>query len=84
MKLVPDSEDEQRRLISEARQLVVAVPVLGPMLERRKSMAFQRLIAAHRDGKPVDVNAVSELYIVESILSEIKSKLENLNYKENK
>lgn len=84
MRIVPDSEELRRQEISEARQLAVAVPILSPMLESRKRMAFQRLMSAHRDGKPVDSNAIAELYILDGLQAEIRNKLENLNYKENK
>ena len=59
----------------------VALPVLGPMLDRRHKAALQRLLSAHRDGK-VDQAAISELSVLEGIQNELKAKLINLQIKE--
>lgn len=81
LKSVPDlaKEEEIRERIAEARQLSVSAPVLVPMLLRRKNISFQRLLAAHRDGKHPDQNAIAELFVIESIINEVNAKLADLN-----
>jgi hypothetical protein len=79
MRIVPPSEEQLRQQVSEARQLSIAAPILIPMLERRKYMAYQRLLGNHRDSRPVDHNAIAEMFVIESIQEEIRQKLENLN-----
>lgn len=75
---VPADENERQRLISEARQISVALPVLGPLLDRRKLNALQRLMGDYRDGKQ-NQNAVAEIFVIDSIQAELRAKLENLN-----
>lgn len=84
MKPVPSTEQEKMQLITEARQLNVALPIIVPMLERRAKGAMQRLMSAHRDGKPSDQNAIAELYVIDSIQSELRSKIDALNFQEKK
>ena len=74
MKLVPQAENEKQKMITEARQIHFAAPFLFPMLERRKDNAIRRIISGHREAK-FDHQAVAELYIVESLLTELKGKL---------
>lgn len=76
MKLV-FGEQEKQRLLTEARMIQTALPVLGPMLEARKGNALKRLLAAHRDGK-LDAASVAEIAIIDSMESEIRAKLQNL------
>lgn len=80
MKVVPPDVDAINRQIAEARQLSVAAPIIEPMLNRRKLAALQRLLGCHRDGKPVDTNAIAEIYIIEQLQHEMRSKLEALNF----
>lgn len=80
MKIVPPDAETVNRQIAEARQLSVAAPIIEPMLNRKKLAALQRLLGAHRDGKPVDTNAVAEIYIIEQLQNEMRSKLEALNF----
>jgi len=72
---------ERVDLITEARMVSVALPVLGPMLDRRHRSALQRLMSAYRDGKQ-DQNAVAELFVIEGIQNELRMKLQNLSIKE--
>ncbi len=85
MRLVPVDNELTRQLISEARQLHALLPVLMPLLDKRKASAFQKLLANHRDGKHSEqLNAIAELSVINGIEMEIKSKLDNLNLQEMK
>lgn len=74
-------EGEKMRLLTEARQIQAAAPLLFPMLERKRESTLQRLISTYRNGQ-TDLNAVAELSVIESLLAELKSKLQNLTIKE--
>lgn len=80
MKVVPLSPDQINQQIAEARQLSIAAPIILPMLERRKLMAYQKVLGAHRGAKPPDANAIAEMSVIEQIQSEIREKLESLNF----
>lgn len=83
MKIVSTNIEVRRALVQEARQISVALPVLGPLLEQRKTSAFKRLLANYRDGKHMDQqNVISELFVIEGIINELNSKLENINLQE--
>lgn len=75
------TEQEKRDLLTEARMIQAALPVLGPMLERQHKMALQRLMAVYATGK-VDTNIVAELSVITRIQSELNAKLSNLSIKE--
>lgn len=79
MKLVPETDAEINALIAEARQLSVAAPVIIPMLEARKLSAYQRLLSDYRDNRPVNQNNIAILFVIDSLQTEIRSKLQNLN-----
>lgn len=82
MKLVPRSEIIESLLV-EARQLSVALPVLEPLLKKRKESAYQRLLGNYRDGKHDQQQPIiAELFVLENIVSEINSKLDNLKYEQ--
>lgn len=78
MKVVPPTETERQKLITEARQIHFASPVLMPMLERRHRAAIKKITSAFRDGVNAH-NAVAELYVIESILTELQGKMQILN-----
>jgi hypothetical protein len=84
MKLLPQDEEMRRQLVQEARYLAVASPVLDPMLEKRKEVAFRRLLSQHRGGGPIDPNIIAELSVIDSLQNELKSKLEYLALLEEK
>jgi len=79
MRAVPPDDAVIRERIAEARQLSVAAPILLPMLERRKRMAYQSMLADYRDGRIPSHNHIATMFVIESIMSEIHSKLNDLN-----
>jgi hypothetical protein len=80
LRVAPESE-LQHALLVEARQISVALPALDPMLSRRKEAAFKRLMGNYRDGKHNDQQAIiAELFVIETIVNELNSKLQNLKF----
>ena len=79
------STEERDNLIAEARRLAIAEPILRPMLERKRKVAMQRLIAEFRSGNLNNATIVAELATLEALEREIDAKLEyfNLQSKEN-
>lgn len=59
--------------MTEARLFYLASPVLGPLIERRKKGALEKLLAAHRDGK-TNCPYVSELAAYCNLEMELRSK----------
>ncbi len=72
------NEYEKQNLITEARMLAVAGPALAPILERRKDIAYKKLLGAYRDGKRDFLHLVTELFILQGIEEDIKSKIDAL------
>lgn len=62
--------------LAEARILSMASPTLIPMLEERRRVALQRLIALFREGKNDYTALVAELSTIEAIEREFKVKSE--------
>lgn len=80
MRVVPKDELERGRRIQEAQQLAVAAPVLFPLLQKYKEDAIAQLEAKIRDGKGGELlGSATQLYIIDNMISDIRSKLEALN-----
>lgn len=85
MRIVGDAEEEKRmKLVAEARHLAVASPVLLPMLEAKRSAAFNKLISIYREGKTDFMTTIAELSVLESIKREVLSKIEYLQLMEDR
>lgn len=72
------NEYEKQNLITEARMLAVAGPALAPILEKKKAIAFQKLLGLYRDGVKDNLSVVAELFVLQSLQDEIKTKIEQL------
>ena len=80
MRTVPEDELVRARRIQEAQQLSVAAPVLFPLLSGYREDAISRIQVCVRDGKPHELLGPStQLYVIDNMISDIKSKLEGLN-----
>ena len=80
MRIVPAETEITRQLIQEARQISVAYPVIEPLLQKRKDQALKRLLSHYRDSKHLDQqNVIAELFVIEGIMVELKSKLDNVH-----
>jgi len=69
-------ESERIETLNEARQFYLAAPVMMPLIERRKRIAYERLLAKHRDGDTNVLNLVSELSVLNDLENEIRRKEE--------
>ena len=67
------TEHERIESIAEARRFYMAAPIIVPMLEKRKDITLQRLMAKYRDGATDYANVVAELYTIDNLLREIKT-----------
>lgn len=66
--------DEQREeLILEAKQFYFAAPLLKPLLEKRWSIAYSRLLAKFREGS-INDSLVAELAVLSDLKAEILRK----------
>jgi len=63
-------EDE----ILDAKTFYLAGPVLMPLLERMRKVAFERLMAKYRDGDQNTLNLVAELSVITNIMRDINQK----------
>jgi hypothetical protein len=68
------SDEDRNRLITEARHFYTAAPVLLPLLEKRKRVAFDRLMLAHKEGKTDYIALVAELNVINDLEREILTK----------
>lgn len=78
------TDQERENLLTEARQFYIAAPILGPLLERFKKNAMDKLMGMHRDGKTEFGPIVAELAVITNIQREIASKHETFNSFEEK
>lgn len=69
-------DEEKQRIMTEARHIYLAAPVLMPLIEKMKKVAFDRLMAKHRDGDTKYETLVSELSVLNNLEREINVKVQ--------
>lgn len=62
----------------------LAAPVVLPLIEKRRKIAFDRLMAKHREGSTDYLTLVSELSVLNDLERDIKSRAEDYNILEGK
>lgn len=65
---------EETELLSEARIFSLAAPILLPLLEKRKKVAYEMLIRDHKAGKTDNVALVAQLAVLWDLEHDLKSK----------
>jgi hypothetical protein len=65
---------EQTELLSEARIFALASPILLPILEKRRKVAFECLIRDHKAGKTDTTALVAQLAVLWDLEHDLKSK----------
>lgn len=68
------TDQERQEMIQEARIFALARPIILPLLEKRKKVAFERLMLAHKEGKTENVALVAELSVLSDLEREINQK----------
>lgn len=67
------TEQEKNDLYQEAKALALAAPVLIPLIENRKRIAYEKLIASFRGGQ-TEQNLIAELSALEGLMRDITQK----------
>jgi hypothetical protein len=84
------TESERQEMLTEARIFHITAPTILPILEKRKKVAFDRLMLKHREGSTDYLTLVAELNVLTDIENEINRKaqtfktLEDMNAARNK
>lgn len=68
------SMESREELLQEARIIALAAPVLMPLLEKRKKIAYERLLMEFRQGSTNYSNLVSELSVLSMLILEVEQK----------
>lgn len=68
------SDEARREMLAEARIFALAAPVLIPLLQQRKKVAMDRLIARHKEGMTDYLTLVSEISVLTDLERDITSK----------
>ena len=74
------TDQERNDAMNEARVFAIAAPVILPMIEKRKRIAFEQLMSAHAQGRTDTVTLVATLAAFTTLEQEIKQKEAQLNY----
>jgi hypothetical protein len=61
--------------LSEARVLSLAAHAIIPLIEERKQIAYERLLASFRNSSQANIALVAECNAYSSILEDINNKL---------
>lgn len=84
------TDEERHEQITEARHFYIAAPVFLPLIVKRKKIAFERLMAKHKEGSTDYLALVAELNVLNDLEREIIGKeqtyraLEEQNGKSNR
>lgn len=73
------TEHERIERLAEARTWAIAAPLVLPLIENRKRVAFERLRAAVREGKHENINLVTELTVLADLEQDIRMKQDMIN-----
>lgn len=68
------TQEEKQRMMVEAKHFYLAAPVVLPLIQNMKHIAFMRLMAKHRDGDTNYQTLVSELAVLDQLEREINQK----------
>lgn len=68
------TDHERAELQTEARLFALAAPVILPLIEKRKKVALEMLMADFRQGKTDNTARVAELTCLGDLEREIKQK----------
>lgn len=84
------TDEERHREITETRQFYIGAPVILPLIQQRKRVAFERLMSKHKEGATDYLALVAELNVLNDLEREIIGKeqtyraLEEKNGKSNR
>jgi hypothetical protein len=65
---------EQTELLTEARMFALAEPILMPLIEKRKKVAYETLIREHKSGKTDNIALIATLAVLWDLEHDLKSK----------
>lgn len=68
------TDHERQEALSEARLFALAAPVILPLIEKRKKIASDRLMAKFKEGSNDFITLVAELNSLTDLEREIKQK----------
>ena len=68
------TDHERQEALSEARLFALAAPVILPLVEKRKKIASDRLMAKFKEGSTDFITLVAELNTLTDLEREIKQK----------
>lgn len=68
------NESEREQMLTEARIVHLAAPIVLPLIERRQKEALQKLLSKYRDGRSDFTNDVAELFVLKNLTEDIRSK----------
>jgi hypothetical protein len=66
--------EHREEMIREARIIALAAPVLMPLLEKRKKVAYERLLMEFRSGSSNYHHLVSELSVLSMLIRDVEEK----------
>lgn len=78
------TEEERRELLVEARVFSIAAPVVLPLIQKRRKIATERLLAKYKEGSTDYLTLVSELSVLADLERDILSRAETYNVLETK
>lgn len=76
--------DEQRDHLAELKTFAWAAPLLLPLIQKRKRIAFELLLSDFRQGKREQVEKIAELNAYAMIEMELNQKIQEFNTLETK
>lgn len=68
------TESEREQLLTDARIVHLAAPVILPLIERRQLQAMQKLLGKYRDGRTDFITDIAELFVLKNLTEDIVSK----------
>lgn len=78
------TEEERQEMLAESRIFSLAAPVIIPLIEKKRKVAMDRLLAKHREGSTEYLTLVSELSVLNDLERDIRSKSETYKLMEDK
>lgn len=78
------TEEERQEMLTESRMFSLAAPVILPLLEKRRKVAMDRLMAKHKEGSTDYLTLVSELSVLNDLERDIKTKSQTYSLMEEK
>ncbi len=76
--------EENTQLLHELRVFALSVPVIIPLIEKRKKIAFEKLMQRHKEGITDYIALVAELNVLNDLEREIRNKAQTYQAMENK